>query len=107
MPWTATQTFQIGASNKLGNLNDAEATQAFHPEVFPNPSNGSFTVLLGAHERTVVATLYDLSGRQLAQRVAGSDTAVLYFDQANLPSGMYLLSVASDEMVTQERIVIR
>ena len=107
VPWSATQTFTLGSSNKQELTLDAEAMQAFHPEVFPNPSNGSFTVLLGDHQHVITATLYDLSGRQVAQKMVGSDARSIRFQQEDLLSGMYLLQIASNDLLVQERVVIR
>lgn len=107
MPWSATQTFNLGATAKHGQLADVEALQAFHPEVFPNPNSGSFTVNLGAHNHPVTTTLYDLSGREVAQKVVDSETTSMQFEEEGLTSGMYVLKIASSDLVVQERIVVR
>lgn len=107
MPWSATQTFTLSSSNKQEGSLSAEALQAFHLAVFPNPNNGTFTVQLGAHEHPVTATLYDLSGRQVAQRMVGSDATSIQFDNNNLTSGVYVLQIASCDLVVRERIILR
>ncbi len=69
--------------------------------VYPNPTNGNFSVDLGKNYATVKISVTDLTGR-LIQSSAFSNTQILNLT-INEPAGIYLLIMESEE----ERAVVR
>jgi hypothetical protein len=78
-----------------------QAPSAGNLAVYPNPSNGQFTVQLPTDESAML-TLYDLNGRTIWQRKATSEVSV-----ASLPDGVYLLSATTASNRWAKRIVVR
>lgn len=75
--------------------------------VYPNPSNGSFTVEMEDVENSLTLTVMDVAGREIhTQTINGSGTVkqVLNLD---LNAGSYLLKVTSGNKQYVNRIVIR
>ena len=79
-------------------------------EIFPNPNNGKFTVLLNAAP-TVVPTylkVYDLLG-QLVYRTPvdfSSGQLVKEINRPNLPKGTYQVIVENDKMRAVKRVIV-
>lgn len=71
-------------------------------QIFPNPSNGSFTVNLPSDESAQL-TLKDLAGKVILRMANSSEPQ--YFGE--LPAGVYLLVVTSGDSRWTERVVIR
>ncbi|NJC25891.1 putative Ig domain-containing protein [Neolewinella antarctica] len=81
--------------------------------VYPNPSDGEFTIQLPTDESTIL-TLYDLNGRVVWQRKATSTTTSLLQSkgspdgtESNLAEGVYLLSAKTDSDHWTKRVIVR
>ncbi len=72
--------------------------------VFPNPSNGSFTInhnLL----KNASWSLYDISGKLLhSERIASGSTSTLV--NATVPAGVYSLRIIAEDMQLQKSVVV-
>jgi hypothetical protein len=94
--------FTVG--NPLNNLAEMQ-----HPtnglRTFPNPSGGSFTILLPAHFRkNTTLTMTDAQGRVVFQEEVNSEEIQL---NQNLSEGLYLLKCLNAEgRVIQKRHLI-
>lgn len=72
--------------------------------VFPNPSNGTFTI---KHEALKNASwhLYDISGKLIhSERIASGSTSSLV--SVNVPSGVYSLRIIAEDMQLQKSVVV-
>jgi hypothetical protein len=77
----------------------------FPLEIFPNPSNGIFSIRITG---TGVSSLSvsDLSGRILWSVLLNKNQREAEINLSSFPSGIYFLSVAEDERVFYKKIVI-
>jgi hypothetical protein len=72
--------------------------------VYPNPSNGSFTINHDAL-KNASWSLYDISGKLLhSERIASGSTST--FVNINVPSGVYSLRVVAEDMQLQKSVVV-
>jgi len=79
-------------------------------DIFPNPSNGRFTLSYLLKETTKLdIALYDLQGRLVKQLPGGSKTAgwhKLETDISELPAGTYLLKLTGEGFSVAKRVVV-
>jgi hypothetical protein len=71
--------------------------------VYPNPTNGSFTLETYSSE-TKDVFVYDMMGRLIVSMPQVSDH-LLSVDIADQPNGIYLVKVVSGNSVQTERII--
>lgn len=76
-------------------------------EVYPNPTNGPLTVdvsSLPAGNSTL--TILDITGKKVFERIVNPDAqSVVRFDTANLSQGIYILTIAGNEVNYTARVV--
>jgi hypothetical protein len=76
--------------------------------VFPNPSNGEFTVDITTVQPTdVEITLVDISGHVVYQKLVTSIVSHQEKINENLPQGLYFLTVRSGKEVKVEKVAVR
>jgi hypothetical protein len=68
-------------------------------KVYPNPTNGEFTIDLGSYSGTIQTELFDISGRSLIK--GGQEKMTL----TNYPNGLYFLRVILDNKTEEIRII--
>ncbi len=75
--------------------------------IYPNPSNGSFTLTLPMHEGDVVVTVVDIQG-QIVKEVTVTDkrTSDIQIDITNVAAGVYLVKTEVDGKVYRRKIVV-
>lgn len=72
--------------------------------VFPNPSNGSFTI---NHDvlKNASWSLYDISGKLLhSERIASGSTSTLV--NVTVPAGVYSLRIIAEDMQLQKSLIV-
>lgn len=76
--------------------------------VFPNPSNGDFTIRFGSAERTDIDVL-DLTGRVVYtnSRTASAGSSMPLALAGKLAAGTYVLRLSTEAQTVEQRIVIR
>ncbi|HFA50062.1 MAG TPA: T9SS type A sorting domain-containing protein [Bacteroidetes bacterium] len=75
--------------------------------IFPNPSNGQFTVQLSEGFVSGKLTIADINGRQVAERDIVAGQAVYEFADERIVAGIYLVVIRSEGHATQvKRLVI-
>ena len=89
----------IGFTVSTENINE----ETFF-EIFPNPSNGSFTVDFGKAINIKEIRLTDLLGNIILQQYANNQAKI---NINNLPTGTYILTVIDKDNRTTHRKVIR
>ncbi len=92
-------TTTIGFTVSTENINE----ETFF-EIFPNPSNGSFTVDFGKAINIKEIRLTDLLGNIILQQYANNQAKI---NINNLPTGTYILTVIDKDNRTTHRKVIR
>lgn len=74
-----------------------------HVSTFPNPANQTLTINLG-HDKTATVTVYDMKGQLiLSENIIVSGT----LNTDNLPNGLYLLKLQSENEQIHRKIVIQ
>ena len=77
----------------------------FGIEIYPNPSNGEFTILV-ENTNTFEVTIYDLSGR-IAMPSIVSNSNTIQLDLTENAAGTYFVELVTEEGRSIERIVIK
>jgi plastocyanin len=68
-------------------------------QVYPNPTNGEFTIDLGSYSGSIQTELFDISGRSL---IKGSQEKMTL---TNYPDGLYFLRVILDNKTEEIRLI--
>jgi hypothetical protein len=77
---------------------ESEKMKGLEPSVYPNPTDGSITVLLNKNaEQDNKITISDLIGRELLKMNVNKGDAQAIIDMSDLPTGLYLVSIFSNE----------
>ncbi|TAH20719.1 MAG: T9SS C-terminal target domain-containing protein [Cytophagales bacterium] len=77
-------------------------------QVYPNPSNGSFT--LKAHElkgRNATISVFDMSGRVVYSQALQTNSSVETELNLNLSSGLYLLNISTEKDNLKRKLVVQ
>lgn len=72
-------------------------------DIYPNPSNGTFTVLGTSLPATTEMEVYNMLGQQVHRQVLTEQMTTIRLDQ---PAGMYNVVLKADGVSTSQRIVI-
>ena len=99
----------LRANFNAANSGLAENTLGDKVSVYPNPSNGEFTVALSgvsANELNIVLT--DVNGKTILTKEVGSitDSVNVPFAAEGLKPGVYFLNINADNQSTTERVTI-
>ncbi len=86
----------IGAPDPLAQI---------HLQVFPNPSNGQFKIVLPANVTMETVEVLDLMGKLVYQTAATGHTVTLQLP-SQLARGTYLLSVQTDHGTVVRRVIM-
>lgn len=73
-------------------------------KLFPNPSNGSFTVSFSELKSNTVITVTDLAGRIILKTTASETVSEIVL--SNAATGNYLVNVANDEFSSTQSIQV-
>ena len=77
-------------------------------KVWPNPSDGNFTVTVEGMTGDVRITILDATGRVVLSREAGNSNFVHEeFNLSNASNGLYFIRIDNGKEMTVKRIVIR
>jgi hypothetical protein len=79
-----------------------DATAMRELTVFPNPSNGQFTIVLQT-DRMTRLTILDMQGKQVHDTTVNTSLAQVDLD---LPEGIYLLQVMAEDGMTYNKILL-
>jgi hypothetical protein len=120
LPMDSTYDFSVTNNETFGNLNFVADSSSIYLNsgvgthqstfteqpinVFPNPSDGAFTVAIKNTQATTIILL-DLQGRELHKQESKCGGSIL-FSQTNLAEGVYLLKIVSADKFVTQRIVI-
>jgi len=88
--------------NVYGGTTDVESPIALEMKVYPNPTNGLFTLEVDAVGEYVV-TIRDIAGRVLLRQTQTGLTVQM--DISGYPAGLYLLTIDSGKQQSTIRIV--
>jgi hypothetical protein len=77
--------------------------------VYPNPSQGKFTIAFFDFDQEVTVSLMDLNGKVLFTDLVdcGSRTCFLYYDGEFLAKGVYLLNIQSGTNRITKKIILK
>jgi hypothetical protein len=107
---TTKVVFQAGFANTPSALNVSEKMSSSALEIYPNPSNESFTIKLDLNEKADVSyTLNDLTGRLMQQPIMQELPAgkhVIQTSTQDLLPGIYICTIKTNTTCFTERIVV-
>lgn len=98
--YTQHSGWKISYTSSSTSVNENE-NQSF--SVFPNPF-AEFIQLSNMHDGSLIK-LFDPSGREIFRLQAESHSNSLIIETADLPSGMYLLQISSENGTNTEKII--
>jgi hypothetical protein len=76
--------------------------------VYPNPTNGSFSVVIPATESEAIVQVTDMTGRVLATRnIADNHGDAIEFNLTNLATGIYFVKVKAGALSFVEKLTVR
>jgi hypothetical protein len=78
-------------------------------KVFPNPSDGKFTLAIDGVKGNLELSIMDYAGQSLTQERIHSDTGqyTKVFDLSSYPKGVYFLKITGEGIMKVQKIVIR
>ncbi|HKC69080.1 MAG TPA: T9SS type A sorting domain-containing protein [Bacteroidia bacterium] len=71
--------------------------------IYPNPNNGTFTIETAGNEKQMAVMVYDINGKLVLSQTIVGKTII---NTGNLSSGIYNLSLISNGVVTNKRLII-
>jgi hypothetical protein len=71
---------------------------------YPNPSNGLIEFVAGDDQRNFRVTIFDLTGQKVYETTFSGKTGI---NLSNVPKGIYIVRMESDNFVKVEKLVIR
>ncbi len=101
--WELT-SFRSNRNSFVGPINEGEDINQI--DIYPNPSNGIFTVDFNTNVKNIQATLTDLSGRVVFKSTLNNEDSKS-IDVQELPRGMYLLNLEGDRFKKQTKIILQ
>ena len=73
--------------------------------IFPNPSNGTFTISLTGINEAVELRVINLQG-QVVYKEANCTNGTKQLDISNYPKGVYFLKLMGEELIAVEKVVV-
>jgi PKD repeat protein len=86
--------------NSIGEISDIDV---FDFNIFPNPNNGLFTLVLSDNNATI-ASIYDITGKLLVQEKLMGKTNTMNLQA--LSRGTYIVQVIDNKGFTAQRLVV-
>jgi len=87
--------------------NQAIVEEEVSSALYPNPNDGTFNVELNGYKGDVTLELYDVLGKLVTQRQLEVHVPVVeQFSVKELPAGMYLMKVISDQEEVTHKVII-
>ncbi len=75
--------------------------------IYPSPSKGMFKVQLPENAQSTKIKVYDISGKLVAQQVAGENQRIVEFNLTRKAPGVYLIKTINKDSVQTSKIVIQ
>lgn len=103
---------ELIAKNTIASGNTSEESETSlrateNAVIYPNPSNGKFTLSFSQLNETDELRILDLQGRQVHVDLDRSQAKKISFDLTGQPKGVYLLNFIHNGEVRVERIVLQ
>jgi hypothetical protein len=83
-----------------------KAVSANKAKVFPNPANDHIYITLNA-DQTGTLSLYDITGRTIAQQNVQPGVAKYSFATTDITAGNYILKISTDKLSETQKIVVK
>ncbi|MCK5857280.1 MAG: M4 family metallopeptidase [Bacteroidales bacterium] len=98
---TKTKTVTIGSATSIKH-----ATEKSNIKLYPNPTNGKFTIDLGSNSEYKLISIYDFMGKLVIQQEVEASIQKIQMNANNLSSGMYLIRLSSDDKYEDLKLMI-
>jgi hypothetical protein len=91
-----TSIFNIGGRRAVSEADDEIVSEDLSLSIYPNPSNGIFSVKSDEELSALTLEVWTLSGKKLEIQPRETDSNQVQFDLSAQPSGFYNLKVISE-----------
>ncbi|MPM30376.1 hypothetical protein SDC9_76924 [bioreactor metagenome] len=108
--YTCVVTGSCGSATSNGAvltiLTGVEDLEALRPDIYPNPSNGDFTIDLGQTPASGNYYVYDLDGKLLLWRMY-KDATQIVIDLSGRAQGTYLIRIDVNDKTFFDRLILK
>lgn len=104
--YNSTLTVIEGTGNGIEDL----AAKMLIANIYPNPTNGNFTVAVNNAKTAITTKVFTVDGRLVYSNVyqnTGSGTQVLPVAAGKLTAGLYFISIETDGIQKVEKLVVQ
>ena len=102
---SSNQTVVSNNNQSTSSVRSFVTEQIDNFQIFPNPSNGYFKLLLNNPEDAATIRMFDMQGRIVLEQV--SKEPVTTFDVSNLAKGVYVVNVTNKQGSKNIQLVVR
>ena len=97
------QSFTVGY-----NLPVEDANQEYFVNIFPNPSQGIYTVDLSLPEtQNAICSVFDMMGQKVYEKALNNiSSASIHIDLSANPTGMYVVNIKTDKKVITKKVML-
>jgi len=111
VPWTTGRDLLRNNLATLGDCSNKFSVEstALLVDVFPNPTNGVFGLLVQNAQNNVHVEIFDMNGKRLGveELPIQRGTATQEYDFGHLPAGMYYIQVNDGDTFITKKLVVR
>lgn len=86
------------------NSKDLDAITNNDTSIYPNPSNGAFTVETDSQDQTTIS-IYDINGKLVSQTITDEESAVVNSDNS-LVAGVYIVTIDNGSSTSNQKLII-
>jgi hypothetical protein len=102
---TEKRTIYVRPAVECANAIGSEKEEGLDLKVYPNPSEGRFTMSLSSPDPVEISIENEL-GQIMSKASTGSFAGILSFDLSDQPEGIYLLRIRSSRFIISRKLLI-
>ena len=92
-------------ANSVGIENEDLTSNTF--KLFPNPSNGEFTLVLPQDLNNINLEIRDISGKLVSEEFVNNSSSAIQFDLSNLSKGIYFIKAFNEAYSKTEKLIVK
>ena len=95
-------TVQCGGTNGIADLIDEQSMS-----IYPNPTNGKFTLVIASKAKQSQIEVYNVLGEKVYSITNSPINQSTIFDISSQPSGVYFLNIKTDKESFTQKLIIQ